>query len=367
MALDIKISLHSYVKHDDIKRGRLQIVCSGRDYTRQLMNSIGRIAVTRVPMYAYAKELIDIEEIKPETGYHRSAAFNNDMMRLRLSNTPVMNVDPEISFLHERYWKNIDYADEKREKHKNEKNIEVMIDAKNSNDDSLENEGDVLHITTNDINVYIDGKKQKIYSESYPLLIISLRPKEAFKCSMKAVLGVGINNTCWDACSNFCFDEETLDGKTIVSFQAASQMDEYTLVLRALDYFKIRTDMLKDEIHRMYLQQQKPGKRFQIVLQNEDHTMGEVINYELQSHPDIRSSGCAKKDFLIRDILIDVTAFSESKLLNAINESMDNLLKKIETFKKQFIKLVPTKSDSKLSRTKSKTKSKSRKSKSRKS
>lgn len=360
MPLDIKVSLHKYVKHDDIKRGRLQIVCSGADCNRQFINSIGRIAVKRVPVYAYARDLINIERINPETGYHSPIAFNNDMMRVRLSNTPVMNIDPELSYLHERYWYNVDYLDEKREKHEKEKNIEVLIDVKNTNN-NIDNDDSVLHVTTNDIKVYIDGKQKEIYSKTYPLLIISLRPKEAFKCSMKAVLGIGINNTCWDACSNFCFDEETIPGKRLVSFQASSQMDEYTLVNRALEYFKTRTSILKDEIHRLYLLQREPTKRFQIVLKNEDHTMGEVINYELQSHPDIRSSGCSKQDFLITEILIDVTAFSESKLLNAINESMDNLLKKINTFEKQFNKLIPSKNKKKISRAKSKKKVNSKK------
>jgi DNA-directed RNA polymerase subunit L len=345
-----------------MKRGLLQIVCSGNDCNRHFINSLGRIATKRVPSYAYHTKLINIENIERKTGYHSPIAFNNDMMRLRLSNTPVMNVDPKISYLHERYWHNVDYLDVKREKHEKEKNIEVLIDVKNTNDDNIENEGDILHVTTNDIKVYIDEKQKQIYSDSYPLLIISLKPKEAFKCSMKAVLGIGVNDTCWDACSNFYFDEETIEGKRIASFQAASQMDEYTLVSRALEYMRIRTDILKNEINRMYMLQENKTKRFQIVLKNEDHTMGEIINYEIQSHPDIRSSGCSKPDLLIREILIDVTAFSGTKLLNAINESMDNLLKKIDVFETQFNKLIPTKSTKKISRTKSKKKSKHKRS-----
>ena len=137
MPLDINISLYNYDPHSDIKRGRLQLICDGTDCNRQFLNSLGRIAVKRVPSYAYAKKLINIARINPETGYHGSIAFNNDMMRLRLSNTPVMNIDPEISFLHEKYWQNIDYLDEKREIHPKEKSIEVLIDVKNTHDDSV--------------------------------------------------------------------------------------------------------------------------------------------------------------------------------------------------------------------------------------
>ena len=127
MPIDMKVVLHSYRKHDDIKRGKLQLLCSGDDCNRQFINSLGRIAVKRVPTYAYAKDLINIERINPETGYHDSVAYNHDMMRLRLSNIPVMNVDPELSFLHEKYWQNVDYLDKKRDIHEKEKKIEVLI------------------------------------------------------------------------------------------------------------------------------------------------------------------------------------------------------------------------------------------------
>jgi hypothetical protein len=58
---------------------------------------------------------------------------------------------------------------------------------------------------------------------------------------MKAVLGIGLNESCWDACSNFCYDQETIDGATIIKFESASQFDEFILVERSLEYFKLRT------------------------------------------------------------------------------------------------------------------------------
>src|SRR5579883_3057011 len=106
--LDIKVELHKYRPFDFIKRGRLQIICSGEDCNDQFINAIGRIAVKRIPTYAYAKSLIKIERINPETGYHDSVPFNHDMIRDRLKNTPIFGLDPGISFLHEKFWKNVD-------------------------------------------------------------------------------------------------------------------------------------------------------------------------------------------------------------------------------------------------------------------
>ena len=332
--LDMNVTLYEYRPHDDIKRGRLQLLCSGDDCNDQFLNAIGRIAVKRIPAYAYAKDLIKIEKINSESGYHDSIPFNHDMMRDRLKNTPVMNIDPGFAFLHERYYKGVDYRDVNREVHENEKRVEVYIDAKNT---AAEGDSEsIIHVTTNDAKIYVNDELTTLYSKEYPLLIISLKPKEAFKCSMRAVLGLGITDTCWDACSNFCYDQETVPEKTILKLEAASQFNEFVLVDRVLEYFKLRTILFKDEIQRMYLMEKDPGERFQIVLKNEDHTMAEAMNYEIQSHPDIINSSASKPNLLIRQMVLNVVAFDKKKLLNAIMESMDNLVIKIDRFGELF-------------------------------
>jgi DNA-directed RNA polymerase subunit L len=260
------------------------------------------------------------------------------MMRDRLTNIPVLNVDPGFVMLHEKYWKNVDYLDVNRLKHEKERLVEVFIDAKNPA--IIENDKkSILHVTTNDIKTYVDGKLTDLYSKEYPFLIISLKPKEAFKCSMKAVLGTGQTHTCWDACSNFCYDQETIENKTIVKFQSGTQFNEFVLVERALEYLTVRTGLLKDEVHRLYLEKNKDTERFQIIIENEDHTMGEIINYEIQSHPNILKSSVSKPNYLINNILLDVVAFEKDKLLNSILESFDNLIVKIDKFRTEFKKI----------------------------
>jgi len=331
------LELLNFRPHDDIKRGMIEVKCTGVDCNDQFLNAIGRIAIKRIPMYAFAKTLIKIERINTETGYHDSVPFNHDMMRDRLKNTPVMNLDPGIPFLHEKYWRNVDYRTADRQVHENEKRVEIYIDQKNvSSEESTDN---ILHVTTNDAKIYVDDELTNLYSEEYPLLILSLKPKEAFRCSMRAVLGVGLTDACWDACSNFCYDQETIPGSTIMKFQSASQFDEFVLIERSLEYFRIRTKLLKDEINRLYLLEKDHSKQFIIVINDEDHTMGEPINYEIQSHDDIAKSSSIKPDHLVRQIVIDVEAFNKEKMLDAIMESMDNLLAKIDRFEQLFKQL----------------------------
>jgi len=358
--IDIKISLKSYQPHDSFRRGRLELIFSGEDVYDQLLNSLGRIISKRVPTYAFPPELINIERILPESGYIDSVPFNHDYMKLRLSLFPPMNIDCGLSSLHEKYWFGVDYLDKDRERHEVEKNIEAFVAAKNDSNE-------IIHITTNDMLVYIDGEEMNqnghVYNREYPLLVITLRPNEKFCCSMKAVLGVGLRHSIWDGASNFWMDQETLEttGETILCFQSASRMDERVLLKRGLLYFHERILLYKNEIKRLYLLEKEESSRFIITLKNEDHTFGEVINYEIQSHPDIMHSGCKKPDHLINEIVIDCIAFDRSKLLNAIMESIDRLVARIDHITRMIDQLFPVEratGDGELAKTLSKTVSK---------
>jgi len=339
--VDINIELKSYKPHDAIRRGKMELVFSGKDMYEQLLNSLGRIIVKRIPTYAFPSELINIERILPESGYIDSVPFNHDYMKLRLSLFPPMNIDCGLSSLHEKYWSGVDYLDKDRNKHEAEKNIEAFIDAKNDSNE-------IIHVTTNEMMVYVDGEEMnragKIYSTEYPLLIITLRPNEKFRCSMKAVLGVGLRHSIWDSGSNFWMDQETLEKekKIIFCYHSSSRMNEIELMKRGLSYYREKTLSYKNEINRMFLLEKDPSDRFVIILKNEDHTFGEVINYEIQSHPDIMHSGCKKTDHLINEIIIDCKAFDKTKLLNAILESIDNLVTKIDHINRAFERLFPT-------------------------
>ncbi len=339
--IDINLEFVEYNKRTPIFRGNLKLLFSGNDCNDTLINGLGRVLANRLPMYAFPPELITINKIPSESGYINSVPFNTDYMKLRLSQFPLFDIDSNIVSLHERYWKNINYLDKNREQYPNEKNIEAHINVKNDTDN-------IINVTTNDMMAYVydaennsdqTNKKQqkssnvqnslvKIYDSKFPFLVIKLRPKEQFKCSMKAVLGVGIRNQIWNSCSNYWYDQETYSGKTLFCFEGNS-LNEITLFDRCLKYCVEKLTLFKNEISRAYSNEKTHTKKFVVVIKNEDHTFGEMINYEFQSHNDIRKSGVIKPDGLIMEIVIDVVAYNEEKLLGALMDSFTNLINKI--------------------------------------
>ena len=123
------------------------VLFSGKDFNIKLANSIRRVCSNNLPTYGIPQEQITID-------VNTAVAFNNDYMRLRLSQLPVLGLDPEIYFLEEKYWNKdtVNFADTKRNKHPKEKTVEYYLNAHN-------NTSMISSVTTNDIKMFIDLKK----------------------------------------------------------------------------------------------------------------------------------------------------------------------------------------------------------------
>lgn len=334
---DLKVDLYDFIPHGKFQRGRMRLVFNGKDANTQFINSIGRIMMDRIPTYAFARELIKVERIDPESGYRDSVAVNHDMITIGLKNIPVANVDPGIAYLHEKYWKDVDYLDNDREKHENEKRIELNLDVRNTADEL--GEESYLPVTTNDMQIYVDDEEVKLFDEDYPYVLLKLKPKEQVRLSARAVLGVGLRDCCWQAGSNYAIDEETEEGSVILMFKAASRFDEYTLMDRALEYFKERVDLISNMMEKMYLKEEEKTDTFIAIINGEDFTIGTPLTYELQSHPDVMAASCGLPDNLEDRIKITIATDDPKRMVDIIKESTASLLSKIDTVRKQFDKI----------------------------
>ncbi len=311
----------------------LTLKLSGDDLNCKIVNALRRVASVNVPAYAFAPELIAITA-------NTTVAFNNDFMKLRLANLPVLGVDPNLSYLNEKYYDKVNYADTTREKHPNEKLVEVYLNAHN-------NSANVIPVTTNDWIMKVDGDEIKPYSEEYPMLSIELRPNDRFKCYMKAVLGVGDKNIIWSGARNAFYDQSD-DGKSYeFTIEGNGQCSEYQLLIRACKYIIKKIQILKADLESKIAKKDiLPEKTIHLKLDGEDHTMGELLNYEFQDHKDIISSGVAKPDHLIKSVVIKVTSTATVKSpLNAMIESIDIVSHKFEHIGKMLMNLSGSKSN----------------------
>ena len=296
-----------------------------------VVNCLRRIAFKNIPTYAICEESITIE--------FNDSIFNNDYMRLRLAQLPLFNINNEIDFLQRKYWHEIDYSDNKREKNPNDdKHIELYL---SSHNDTASN----INVFSNSIKFYEDGNKiNDPLKQIAPVLIVQLRPNQTFKMKARAVLGVGERNDIWSSVSTMFYEEIKKD-EFKVTVESQGQFNEYVILMKCCRIAKKKLDDIKKLVEENFKYHNvKKGELIEIVLTNEDHTIGNIINNGLQSHPNIDYSGLLKPDLLIEEIIIKLVSQSDLPLKpffdvikNNIN-TFDIIEKQLQKVGKKYLK-----------------------------
>jgi len=323
--LDINIKQLHKQPFINLQSSQLILEFSGKDVNYALVNSLRRCSLLYVPTYCFTKDSITIET--------NTSIFDGDYMRLRLSQLTLPKIDIPINFLPEKYWKNVDYSDPNREKHpKDTKNLELYINAKN---DSPE----ILNVTTDHCKVYSNGVEQKdFYKPISPSLIIQLRSGEEFNCRCVAVLGVGQINDIFAASSN-CYYQEIDPTKFKFTIESQGQLEEYDILYKCCDVIKNKINDIKKIIQENNKNEViTKGNSIIIRLENEDHTIGNYINYLLQNNKDIAFSGLSKPDKLIDEVILKIMSVKPNPM-KPLFETFDTMINTYDVLQSNITKL----------------------------
>lgn len=332
---EIKVEEVKYEKKDKYNSSILTLKFTGNDVTCKILNTLRRVACNNIPTYAFPSVLINIQE-------NTCVAFNNDYMRTRLEQLPIFDVDSELHFLHNKYWKGVNFLDTTREKHPKEKMIQLYLNVHN-------NSNEIKYITTNDAKCFIDNEQVNIFDTKYPILLVILRPNDTFKCVMNSALAIGDIHTIFCSAANAWHTyEEVPDSDGVMKFKSGEiniktrgNKNEYQLMIDACDYLIKKFDDLNLELDRRIKSKEIDNdKTINFVLDGEDHTIGEILNNEFQEHPDIIFSGVSKPDTQISSMLFKITCIpSKKNPFDSIKECITSLNGKFEFIKLKITEL----------------------------
>jgi DNA-directed RNA polymerase alpha subunit len=306
----------------DLDYSSLVLKFSGKNVNEILTNTLRRIMLNDVPTYAFTPDCIVIEE--------NTSVFNNDQIKVRISQLPIYNTPLDISYLQEKYWFDVDYASQDRLKHPSEKDIEINIQVVN-------NDENIKYVTTNDIVYRENGKiiKNK-YNQKYPIVLLKLRPMQTLKCNMKAVLGVGERNAIWSAAGNsyhnIVFDKtgEKID-HILLYIESHGQFSEYELIYKACQFMQEKLEDTKQRIHENYEMESSKNsslKTIEVTLDNESHTIGGLLINIMQDRDDVEYAGIGKKNELVKQITMCIRYKKETnEPLKPLIESVDYVIK----------------------------------------
>lgn len=317
---DIKIVELSKRDMEGYNSSRLVLEISNVVFSE--MNALRRICYKDIPTYAFDPSTIDIE--------YNDTIFNNDMMRLRLSNLPILNIDTEVEFLQRKYWDKVDFTDTKIEKHPKNKKIDCYINVHN---DTLKN----MNIFTDSLRISVDGSiDNNMYKNIEPILLIKLRPNESFKARMKAVLAIGELSDIYSGVS-ISFYKMIDENRFKFTLESQGQMKEYDLLIKSCDICIKKLNDIKKNVEKNMIPNEK-NEYIEIKLINEDNTLGNLIGDALQNHKDVNFASPTKPDQMVKEIIIKYYTKNKDKI-KVFNDAINTKIKVFNTIKDKLKKL----------------------------
>ncbi|CAH6421753.1 DNA-directed RNA polymerase [uncultured virus] len=323
--IDINIIQLNKQEFNNLQASQLILEFNGSTVNTSLINTFRRLSLDSIPTYAFVDDLIQIEE--------NTSIFNNDYMRLRLSQITIPKINVPFAYVPDKYWRYMNYGNPDRDKYPEDKKIlEMYLNITNDSQD-------VLNVTSNHLKIFEDGnEKAEKFDQKYPHLLVQLRPKESFKFRALAALGVGKRNNIWSAAAQSFFTE--IDKNRFkLSLESQGQFDEYEILHKGCQIIKIKLGEIRNIIEKNYNIPSIINEDSLIIkLQNEDHTIGNVLNEFLQNNKNILFSGLSKPDLLLDEIIIKFISVNPNPLIPFF-QTIDYIINIFSEIEKQLLKL----------------------------
>jgi DNA-directed RNA polymerase subunit L len=325
---DIKITIKEYIKEHDYVSSKLILNFKGTDINLTYLNSLRRVTLDYLPIYAIPSETIKFTE-------NTSIPFDNSQLRLRFGLLPVYGIDTELYYLNDTYWRNINYEDNERPKHENEKNMIMFLNVHNKTEN-------IITVSTNDLIIHVDDIEIKPYNEEYPIQLVELQKNDKIICTMKPVIGVGHVDAKFRAAKNAVSyyeneemdieNENNIDQILCLMIESSGQIGEFEILCRSCKFIEKKFSDIKELITNKFKnkeidEENEENEMIYLTLENEDYTVGNILNWELQNNPNTIYSGVGMHDKFIENILIKLQVENESAL-NIITNSIDIIIDK---------------------------------------
>lgn len=292
---------------------------SNKDYNRVVCNTLRRITRLYVPCICFHEDKISITE--------NSSIYNNDYMRLRLAQLIVPDIKFDIKHLDRKYWLNVNFMDNKRAKHPNEKKLQIYINSSNETHE-------IKNVTTDDIEVYEDNEQFYPFKNEVPQLLIQLKPKQSFNCKMDSIVGIGYIDDKYTATANAYYDIQN-DNKIIFTVKSIDQLDEYDILYRSCIIYVNELLQIKDKTKNLG---DKEKKRKKIILKNYDETFIHLIVEILNTYDDILGASMIKPDRL-QDVMQVKLQSKNDNAIELFHKAIDDCINIFNDIKNQIYKL----------------------------
>lgn len=264
---------------NEFLNSRLEFNISGKNINEEYLNTIRRTIFSDIPIYTF-KNI----KIKKNT-----SVFNNNYLKLRIQNIPVIgiknkedfyipennNLEEEELILEELYDDNVDFSI----------NNDINTSSLNQMTMYLEYKNDTTEIvtaTTNDAKFYF-GEKQipSPYKTEIPL--IDLQPSQEILFTAVTKLGIE-NESSINSPVSVNFYKQNKDSFDYI-LESRGQLTEKRILILALKNINKTIEKLLKSIP------DDKGIEDKLLIPNADHTIGNLLSNGMFNHPSVLFSG----------------------------------------------------------------------------
>ena len=307
------------VLHDKTKgSSRLDFDIMGKEVNYVFVNTLRRIVLSEIPIYAYTEFIFD----------KNHSVFHNNFIKNQIRNLPVWGVDNKIEFYEKVKVSNNEITNEIEDL---EDNVELGINKK-INSTSLEQltmyidynnkSNNIFTVTTENAKFYF-AQKQIPNPYPTPIQLVKLQPEQNINFTVVTSIGIENDNAIFSPVS-ICVYEEKKENEFRFIIESKGQITEKVILHRAIiNLNKILESILNQFIEILDDNTELSG---QIEIKNEDHTIGNLISYGLQNHKNITFASYHLPHPLEKRVIIEYKLKSgkfKNVLKDVINEYIE--------------------------------------------
>lgn len=330
---DIKYKIISDTNEDDDGDNYLQINIKGVNINTIIINTIRRAIYTYVPIYAFTKFIFTVNE----------TIYNNNYIKLRLSNLPVIGIPNRIDkFIPNKKVTdtsinndNADYDNNEIDMNTNNSfststlnEFTMFVDCKFEDKDKNKCEDDqIMTVTTDNAKFYYAEKNiQSPYKN--PITIIKLQPGQTINFSAITTLGTEKESAIFSPVS-VCHFQIINENEFNFIVESKGQLDGYRIIEVALINIISTIESLLKSIPT-----DQTTHVGEIIINNENSTIGNLISHGMQNHKNVKFAGYNVPHLLEDKVMIHYELINSNiKFKDVISDVIGYLIKLFEELK----------------------------------
>jgi len=298
---------------------RIEIDIKGQNIDYVVLNTLRRTILSQIPNYAFT-----------EFNFKKNnTIFNNNYLKLRISNIPVWGIENNVEIFIPKKKSIIEETIYEEENINDD--IDLNPETQNLNTSTLKqltmfvdyksNEKDIMTVTTDHAKFYYAEKKIDSPYKN-PIPIVKLQPNQTITFSVITSIGIEQQNSIYSVAS-VCFYKQITENEFQFILESRGSMTEKKIIHIALINI---IDKIKNIFKTITNIDDKKTKG-ELLIMNEDNTMGNLISHGMQQHKDIKFAGYNIPHLLEDKVVIHYELNKGGKLIDVLNDVTDYYIK----------------------------------------